>query len=163
MITKYSSTTDNPEGAECAAALHNVDDMKFSKDGDFMIMLDECHRSRSLEMITDKDGMEWVAEPLSTHYAFLFKGKFIWRAQEIKLTRRASTLTAIVRHEAMFTYMMQSLMSDARVFEEHYAIRFVDALLLDTAEWTLLKTRLPQNYWLLILELPTYATLTLER
>lgn len=55
MMKVYHSSTISSEGATYATALRNFDCMKFLRDGLCMVMVDGCHRHRSIETFTDKD------------------------------------------------------------------------------------------------------------
>lgn len=57
-MTVYFSTTINPEGAIYATTAHNMNGLKFLKDGYFMVMLDGHHPHRSLEVLRTEDGVD---------------------------------------------------------------------------------------------------------
>lgn len=69
--------------------------------------------------------MKWSVESIKTRYEFSANGKSNSLPQTINLSRIGNILTEIVRRGPKFTYMMQSLLSYAQVFEEVYDVRFI--------------------------------------
>lgn len=68
-------------------------------------------------------------------YAFYIDGKPVTLAQDIKLSKIANILIAIVRPETGSTDPVQSSLNYARAFEENYAVSFVDARVLGIVDY----------------------------
>lgn len=71
------------------------------------------------------------------HYAFQIDGKPITAAQEIKLSKKANILTAILRREISFNDIIRSVLNYEQTFEEVYAVSFVDACVLELVDDTM--------------------------
>lgn len=63
--------------------MHNINGMKLLKDGYCMFILDGRHCCHSVEMLRDKEGINWAAESSPMRNAFRFGGKRIFPAQVI--------------------------------------------------------------------------------
>lgn len=57
MMKAYSTTTVNLEAARYATVVHTVDSMTLLKDSFCTVIIDGCHRHRSVEMLRNKYGV----------------------------------------------------------------------------------------------------------
>lgn len=73
-----------------------------------MIMLNGCHKHRSLKVLQTDESLERAAQLLRMCYEFLVDGKPISPAHAFTLSKFANISTEIVRQEAMFTDTIQS-------------------------------------------------------
>lgn len=89
--------------------------------------------------------MGWAAYPLYTHYAFQLDRKNISPTQALKLSKTASTSTAIVPLEQVFTDSMQSLLTYSRSFIEKHGVRFFFVGIMDIVDDIMSSTFLAAN------------------
>lgn len=126
-MTVYPSYTVNPKDGTYAAAVHNIDGMKFMKDSYCMDMPDERHQRGCVKMIRDEEGVEWVPDQQRIHYTFQVDGESVSLGQAKKLSKIENKSTVTVTCEATFTGMMQSQLSYVQGLKEQYVVRVVKA------------------------------------
>lgn len=96
-----------------------------------MVIFNGWLRRRSVEILSDKEGVGWAPDSLLLLYAFCVDDEAISPAQAIKLSKIANISIAILRREAKFTDIIDSLLSYERPFKEDHGARFVDVHIID--------------------------------
>lgn len=86
-MTVYFSYTVSTKGATYAIAVHGVDGMELLKNGYCMLMLDRCYQLRSVKLLEEEYGEEYVAEAARMRYMITVDRKFISPAQVEKRSR----------------------------------------------------------------------------
>lgn len=114
--------------------VHTVDGIKLLRDGYCMLMKDDSHWRRSVRMLQNEEGVEWVLTSGCMSIAFRVDSKTVLSAQTIKLSKIANIFTANVGRKATSIDTMRSLLSYTQVIEENYIVRFFIEHILDIAE-----------------------------
>lgn len=121
---------NQPEGTRYATAALNVEGKKALKDGCSIVMLVGSHWPQSVEKIRDENLPGRVAELLRMCCTSCIDGKPVIPAHAFKLSKMRIVSTAMECRETSFSDSIQSVLNNAQVFEEDYAVSLVEESVL---------------------------------